>query len=256
MWASTPYPTSEPPDAVVTQELHDAFQDYMKARPWRHIAETNPVIVHPAADGQSLLTCVVLGSDGRDAGLLTYLHEDGLQRYLRGYDNTGNIEDTLPEFMAAYGHRDEVEPAESRRIRAAGIRYQGNHFWPYIVAVEPTPKDPAVAESAAGKSRADGRNGTARTDQYGTRPHLVRALSGEQAETMTRALTVTLKVAEMLAQVDENEDDEHEMSRPNRQAGTDAIMAIHVTTPLGTEASETDVRPTLETMPVTRNQPG
>ena len=157
-----------------------------------------------------MATYVVLGHDGRDPGLLAHLHDASLQRDLMSHDSSRNIDNSMPEFVAAFGHRREVEPGESRRNRVAGVRYQGSQFWPYIVAIEPATNRNIAAIDINGNPLP---------------AHRVRSLSAQQAGVVTSAITTTLQVIHTIAKIDDDDPD-NELAHPNRVAYDSQIVGI------------------------------
>lgn len=123
------------------RDLHEAFKEYCKARPWQWLADDDLVVIeHPSMGYKGY--CAAMGNAGIEYGLAVYLGDEGLASYLSlmtgevDPESPGDV-DWMRSLSAMLVDREDLNSRERDVIRDLGLRYRGRGRWPLFRSMVP-----------------------------------------------------------------------------------------------------------------------
>lgn len=119
--------------------LYKATASYMKAAPWRWIADSDTFAVRDPATGVPGY-CSVMGNGGYTFGIAAFIGPDGFAGLTRLF-NDGNEDPmvllSIRTVSATLGDRKELFKEDLQVIRTLGLRFRGPGAWPVFRSQHP-----------------------------------------------------------------------------------------------------------------------
>ena len=129
------------PSVEEWRDLHEAFKEYCRVKPWLLLADDDVVAIeHPSKGYKGY--CAAMGNAGMEFGLAVYLGDEGLASYMSLM--TGEIDpeslsgiESMRSLSAMLVDREDLSNRDRAVIRDLGLRYRGRGRWPKFRSMVP-----------------------------------------------------------------------------------------------------------------------